>query len=396
MSTARSALGLDARIALYGAVFAAGFAMILAILFMRGQWVTSADGTPIFADFVSFYLVGQAALHGHAVAVYDLPSFSRMQAAFILGGEGRFDWPYPPIVFLILAPLSLAPYAVAYVGWETATLVLFALAVRAIARRWSVAVLVLASPLSWLNFYVGHDAFLMGSLLATALIWLERRPLLAGIALGLLTYKPQFGLLFPVVLAATGQWRAVAAATATAAVLAGAATAAFGVAVWEQCLSAMITHSQYTFTLGYVAWDKIQTIYGVMRAAGAGAGLAWVAQIAVSLAVTVVVCRFWRRPAPYALKAATLAAGTMIVTPYAYAYDLAAIAVPVAFVVRDRLERGPVAGDAIAAGALLAGLFLTSPATPVLGGLPLGPVMLLGIIGFALHRRDAPTQVAAP
>ncbi len=386
----------DTRIAIYGAVFAACFAGFLAILFVRGQWLTTANGTPVSADFLPFYLAGEAALHGHAVSAYDDVSFRQIQAAIIPPAEGWYLWAYPPTLFLVLAPLALAPYAVAYVGWESVTLAVLALAVRAIVRRRSAAALVLASPLSWLNFFIGQDGFLTGSLVGWTLIWLERRPVLAGAALGLLTYKPQFGVLFPLVLAVTGRWRAIVAATASAAILAAITTAAFGVGVWAQFLHGMTAQGQHTFGIGDVGWGKVQTIYGVVRAAGGGAGIAWTAQIAVSLAVAIVVCRFWRRPAPYPLKAATLAAGAMIVTPYALTYDLAAFAVPVAFVVRDRLERGPMAGDAIAAGALLVGLFLTSPASPVLGTLPLGPVMLLGLIGFALHRSDAAAWTASP
>jgi hypothetical protein len=390
MNMTRSFSALDARIGLYGAVCAAGFAIILAILFARGQWITDANGTPILADFVPVYLAGREALHGNAAAVYDAVSFSRIQAAIIPAAQGWYPWPYPPTMFLVLAPLALVPYAVAFVGWEAATLALFALAVRAIVGRWSAVALMLASPLTWFNLYVGQNAFLSGALLAAALIWLERQPVLAGIALGVLTFKPQFGLLFPLVLVATGQWRAIAAAVITAAILAGAATAAFGGAVWAPFLGAMTTHGHSTFTAGDVAWDKIQTIYGAMRAAGAGAALAWAAQIAVSLAVTVVACRFWRQPAPFVLKAAVLAAGALIVTPYAFTYDLAAIAVPMAFLARDRIERGPVAGETIGAGAIIAGLFLVSPATPMLGSLPIGAAMLLGLIWLALRRRDVP------
>jgi arabinofuranan 3-O-arabinosyltransferase len=39
---------------------------------------------------------------------------------------------------------------------------------------------------------------------------------LAGICLGLLTYKPQFGLLFPIALIAVGHWRVFVSASVTA------------------------------------------------------------------------------------------------------------------------------------------------------------------------------------
>ena len=46
------------------------------------------------------------------------------------------------------------------------------------------------------------------ALIAFALVQLDRRPVLAGILFGLLAYKPQFGLMIPLVLIATQRWRA--------------------------------------------------------------------------------------------------------------------------------------------------------------------------------------------
>ena len=82
----------------------------------------------------------------------------------------------------------------------------------------------------------GHNGFLTAALLGAALIQLDRRPLLAGLLIGLLAYKPQFGLLIPLVLAASGRWRAFFAAAATVIVLALLVTLAFGVDVWTAFL----------------------------------------------------------------------------------------------------------------------------------------------------------------
>ena len=57
-----------------------------------------------------------------------------------------------------------------------------------------------------LEFTAGQNGFLTAALIGGALGLLERRPALAGICLGLLTYKPQFGLLFPFVLIADRRW----------------------------------------------------------------------------------------------------------------------------------------------------------------------------------------------
>ena len=61
----------------------------------------------------------------------------------------------------------------------------------------------------------------------------RQRPLLAGILIGTLTLKPQLGLLFPVMLAASGRWRVFVAAAVTGLLIAAAAAALFGPQAWS-------------------------------------------------------------------------------------------------------------------------------------------------------------------
>ena len=86
--------------------------------------------------------------------------------------------------------------------------------------------------------------------------------------------------------------------------------------------------------------------------------MAWTIQAAGSLAVAVAVIGLWRSRAPFDLKAAAaLAAGTLVVTPYLYMYDLVVLAVAVTFLLRFALEQGfrpsEVAGLGAAAALIL-------------------------------------------
>jgi len=91
----------------------------------------------------------------------------------------------------------------------------------------------LAFPPVFVNISHSHNGFLTAALLGTALVVLERRPWLAGMLFGLLIYKPQFGVLIPLVLIATGRWRAFAGAALTVAALTLATLIAFGAEVWR-------------------------------------------------------------------------------------------------------------------------------------------------------------------
>ncbi|MGN5509364.1 glycosyltransferase 87 family protein, partial [Campylobacter coli] len=76
-------------------------------------------------------------------------------------------------------------------------------------KAWSGQNLLLASaafPAVWVTEGHGQNAFLTTALMGAGLAGLETRPWLAGVAFGLLTFKPHLGLLIPVLLLLNGRW----------------------------------------------------------------------------------------------------------------------------------------------------------------------------------------------
>lgn len=71
---------------------------------------------------------------------------------------------------------------------------------------------------------------------------LSMRPRLAGVLIGLMVIKPQFGLLVPVALLAGGHYKTFASAAVTIAVMALFATIALGPAIWIDFLWAEAGH----------------------------------------------------------------------------------------------------------------------------------------------------------
>ena len=170
--------------------------------------------------------------------------------------------------------------------------------------------LALAFPAVFINLGQAHNGFLTAALIGAALVMLDERPILAGILIGCLAYKPQFGLLIPLVLIASGRWRVFAAAAATVALLALAVTFAFGIDVW----SAFLASTKFTRTVvleqGGTGWYKIQSVFSWVRMWGGGLALAYALQGAVMLAVAAALAWLWRSPAAYPLKAAGLLIGS--------------------------------------------------------------------------------------
>jgi len=181
---------------------------------------------------------------------------------------------------------------------------------------------------------------LTAGLFGGALFLLDRRPIAAGILIGLLSYKPHLGFLFPIALATGGHWRTFAAATVTAALMAAASWLAFGTDTWL-AFFANIGHTEQAFlSEGAADLGKMQTAFGTVRTLGGSEALAWYVQAAVALAAAIAVAALWRSRAGEDIKAAALGTAAMLATPYLYTYDLVVLAVPLAFLFRLGHARG--------------------------------------------------------
>jgi hypothetical protein len=83
------------------------------------------------------------------------------------------------------------------------------------------------------------------------------------------------------------------------------------------------------------------------------------------------------------LKAGTLSAAALIATPYAYAYDMAAMAIPVAFLASDQIGEKLLRGEQT----VMVALFGASlPVFLTLGKTPLGPLITLTLLCLILRR----------
>ena len=108
--------------------------------------------------------------------------------------------------------------------------------------------------------------------------------------------------------------------------------------------------SHVVLTEGQADWSRLQSLFGLVRALGGSVQLAWIVQATGSIAVAAAIVYVWRSRAAFDLKAAALAAGTLVVTPYLYMYDLVVLAVAVAFLLRFALDRGFTTSDIVGLG----------------------------------------------
>jgi hypothetical protein len=391
------------RVRLVGLALLAAFVLGAGFLIATSNGLNDRFGRPLGTDFSNVYAAGSYVLDGEASAPFDPPrQYAREQAIF--GQATQFyGWHYPPFFLGLAALLAAMPYWLALIVWQGVTLLLYILAMRAIVsaapspagggieKMW--LLLALAFPAVFINLGQAHNGFLTAALFGAALVMLVERPILAGVLIGCLAYKPQFGLLIPLVLIATGRWRAFASAAVTVAVMTLAVTFAFGIDVW----SAFFATEKFTRTVvleqGGTGWYKIQSVFSWVRMWGGGIALAYAAQAAITLAVAAALCWLWRSRASYPLKAAGLLIGTLLATPYSLDYDLMLLAPALAYLSIDGFARGfgPYEKTIVAALWIVP---LVARSVPQATLIPLAvPTMLLALVFLlrrAMNECDAP------
>ena len=334
--------------------------------YVQGVWIVAPDGKGIESDFVNVWAAGKLVLQGHTPLAYDWPAHKAVEEIAVGHPfDGYFGWHYPPMFLFVAAALATIGYAPAYIVWLALTFPAYIAIVRAIIGNRTGYLYALAFPAILSNFVVGQNGFLTAGLLGGALYFVERRPIVAGVLLGLLTYKPHFGLLFPVVLAASGHWRVFFAAGATALTIAAASWLAFGTETWSAFLFSISHTSQAFLSDGWADFGKLQTTFGLVRTLGGHETLAWTAQGIVTACAALCVALLWRSRARGEIKAAALGVGAMLATPYLYTYDLVVLAVPLAFLIRLGQMSGflPYEAAAIAVACVLILIFpfVTAP-----------------------------------
>ncbi len=291
-------------------------------------------------DFACFWSVSTLALHGEAAAAYDMARLHAVEVALV-GAEIKTPaWVYPPPALLLVTPIALLPYAVALALWLLAPLIGLALLLRRLAPHpltpW---LLPLFTGVS-LCLGIGQNAVLLTLLLgAGLLLLLERRALLAGCCLGLLACKPQLALLVGPALLVAGHYRALAAMAATVVTLAATSTLAFGMSIWPAFFQASSWMSA-ALASGELKYTLMATIFAAARMAGLSVTVAGVLQGAVTVTMLACVVQAWRRPLPFWLRSAILAAAMPLATPYACGYDLALLAIPLAWLAGEHQRTG--------------------------------------------------------
>lgn len=274
---------------------------------------------------------------------YDTTEFVRLL------GSGIRHFPYLPPFLLLTWPLKWMSYPVAYLTWGVTSFAAVMLAVRRVG-----APLLLLCPAVFMASLNGQTSLLMGAALFAAAS-LDKRPIVVGLLYGLVAcVKPQVGVLIPVLLVASGQWRTIAVAALTVVVVVALTLCAYGPDLWRQWAASLPS---------YVADDatafsgRYLSLPGAWKAAAlaAGAVAVWISG----------------RRGDLICGAFAAVAAALLGSVHAVDYDLAIVA-PFAFTLALRIDR--------LSPALVIGLLLPPSAA------------VMGLLGLTALVRSTPTN----
>jgi hypothetical protein len=316
-------------LALLGAFF---FIVSVAGYLATMSWVAPIprDGTSLVVgrDFLNFWMYGRAALTPEPSRFYDILEYHRALEALLGPNYPGQNWSYPPSIFFLAAPFGQLSYLQALLVWTALGAALFIGVMRAHIGDNHLRLALVLSPAAILCVVSGQSSLITAAILVTIFFWLDRRPIAAGILIGLLTLKPQLGILFPVMLIASGRWRVFGSAAATALVLAGATALVFGPQVWVDFVTkALAANNLVLADPERIATPFYPTVFMNLR----GIDLPYPAAMAVQLcfsglagAAVAWAFRFRRDADPLLLMALFLACAVCGV-PYLLSYDTLAL-----------------------------------------------------------------------
>ncbi|CAM2176844.1 DUF2029 domain-containing protein [Paraburkholderia sacchari] len=320
-------------------------------------WLGAIDPVPNVSppgwDFAVFWSASWLALHGPAVNAFDtaliepiaLPLQNMLPSPFVT------PWTYPPTFLLVMLPAALLPFQVSCIAYLVAGI---AFAFKACARilppvrdlSWWLPVV--AFPAIWVTVGAGQNSFLTFALMGLGLVCLERRPWLAGILFGLLAIKPQLGLMIPVALVFSRNWRAFISAALSVGVFCALSGFVLGFGTFARFAEALPAFNQFVVQYSD-RWPRgILTVFGTARHFGVAVPTAYLLHAIVAALAAIAVAWLWATRASFELRASALVLATLLVPTYLMPYDLLLLGLPILWLVRDGTRNGWIRGDAVA------------------------------------------------
>jgi hypothetical protein len=288
-------------------------------------------------DFDDFYIAGELVWRGEIEKAYHFSTFAELQKT-LSSRESFIPWTYPPQFDLVVAPLALVPLGAAYFIFTAGTLAAYLATLKRIAGEKFSSVLIFLCPAMIIAIACGQNGFLTGSLIGLTCLWLQSGRPLAGLPLGLMVIKPHLAVAFAVYALVNRRWGVVLIAALTVALTSALATGVLGTGVWTAFLGG-VHEARIFLEHGFYPLFRMVSPYAAIRTLGCSSAVSFIAQALVAVLALALVClasfRFSSRQA-----LGLTAVASLLISPYAYDYDLPIAGIGFALLLPDLIRLG--------------------------------------------------------
>jgi hypothetical protein len=359
-------------------------AYVVDLLRQTRDGLSNGLGRPFGDDFVNYWSAPFLALHGRVGEVYDFAAFHAFEQSVTAQTIQFYHYSYPPLMLLITLPLALIPYVPALFVWLSVTWFAFYRALKLTGGE-DVLLLSIATPALFVSAVGGQNGAMTAALLGGGLMLVDRRPVVAGILLGLMVYKPQLALMLPFALFAGRRWLVIVVTAATAMLLVAMSVAVYGLDAWLHYQSNLALLRTVILEDGAGVSHRMMSVFVFARHLGASVAVSYVLQAVSGLAAAYFVARSWLRNDPAHIRNALVIVGTCLATPYLQDYDLVMGAFVVVWLhMAEKSSQLPAQWIRAAMASILLGPLVNAPVGKFTG-IALGPVFIVPVFVLLVY-----------
>lgn len=379
----------------YGSIAYLAFVLCMSFLWVflhiadsRGVWEATGEYL-IGGDFINYYSASELWKLNQIGTLLNVEEY-QAYLRDVYGKTMPRNWSYPPSFILFLLPLATLSYVAAYAVWAIGGMLGFvsgtlkSLSGAISSTRLQVLLLAFA-PASMINIYYGQNGFITGALLFLGVRLAPSHPAICGVCLGLLTIKPQLGLLIPIMLILTRNWTAIAVATMTAIALFCVSVLVFGWQSWIDYVELVLPFQRYVMEEWSGLFLRMMPgAYAFGRQLGLEPNLCWILQIPMT--VIALGTALWLYSKPRHDREATdllFLICVFLATPYSFNYDMTVLVPALLLYMAVRSKEQPLNWAQLC---LIAGLLLLPI---VIQFVPIGPFVMLAAVGFLVSEISA-------
>lgn len=331
------------------------------ILFNQNELqIRVQDGSVAAQDFVHYYIFGRMAASPDAHLVYSEVAQSRWFHDLVLQITGfstsQSYWClFAPMVFPFCLPLALMSLKQAFIAFVILSalalfscfpLALNALGKRSFASNAAIIFCLIANTQGLLSIAKGQPSFLLLALESLFFWgWIKRKDWVTGLAIGILFFKPHYGLFFVTPILMARRWKALLVCTLTTALLMFLGGLIIG---FDNVINfpQIITQKDIGSCLGMVSLRYLATLYFPdLLALHISLGI-----MVVGLILNVIM---WWQGEKHALDQTWLICCTTLIcilaSPHTYHYDLIMLGLLAVSIIPARSQQKPIAKVSYAA-----------------------------------------------